>query len=130
MPSHQPATRPNTDEQLIHHTMLQSLRKYSTALLLLAPLLSGMSIDVQLGNITAMLTKIKPAVEQTSDGFEGEATSANDTFVTGVVNNNVLHTIGQIRERSPIIAELEQNGDVVIAGAFYDLETGRVTMLD
>lgn len=86
--------------------------------------------DVELGNITAMLTKIKPAVEQTADGFEGEATSANDTFVTGVVNNNVLHTIGQIRERSPIIAELEQNGDVVIAGAFYDLETGRVTMLD
>jgi carbonic anhydrase len=86
--------------------------------------------DVQLGNITAMLSKIKPAVEQTANGFDGEATSANDTFVTGVVNNNVLYTIGQIRERSPIIAGLEQNGDVVIAGAFYDLETGRVTMLD
>ncbi|MCA1801727.1 MAG: hypothetical protein LC662_04620 [Rhodothermaceae bacterium] len=86
--------------------------------------------DVQMGNITAMLSKIKPAVSQTAEGFEGETTSSNDIFVTGVVNNNVLYTIEQIRERSPIVAELERNGDVVIAGAFYDLETGRVTMLD
>ena len=86
--------------------------------------------DVQMGNITAMLSKIKPAVERTAEGYEGETTSANDSFVTDVVNNNVRYTIEQMRERSPIIAELERNGDVVIAGAFYDLDTGRVTMLD
>ncbi|PWN06277.1 carbonic anhydrase family protein [Rhodohalobacter mucosus] len=86
--------------------------------------------DVQMGNITAMLSKIKPAVERTEEGYEGETTTENDSFVTDVVNNNVRYTIEQMRERSPIIAELERNGDVVIAGAFYDLDTGRVTMLD
>lgn len=86
--------------------------------------------DVQMGNITAMLSKIKPAVERTADGYEGETTTANDSFVTDVVNNNVRYTIEQMRERSPIIAELERNGDIVIAGAFYDLDTGRVTILD
>lgn len=86
--------------------------------------------DVQMGNITAMLSKIKPAVERTAEGYEGETTAANDSFVTDVVNNNVRYTIEQMRERSPIIAELERNGDIVIAGAFYDLDTGRVTILD
>jgi len=85
--------------------------------------------DVEMGNITAMLSKIKPAVEMTED-FDGEQTTDNDDYVTEVVNNNVLHTIAEMREKSPIIADLESNGDVVIAGAFYDLETGRVTFLD
>lgn len=85
--------------------------------------------DVEMGNITAMLSKIKPAVEMTDD-FDGEQTTDNDEYVTEVVNNNVLHTIAEMREKSPIIANLESNGDVVIAGAFYDLETGRVTFLD
>jgi carbonic anhydrase len=83
-----------------------------------------------MGNITAMLDKIEPAVDMAADGYEGETTSANDEFVTDVVNTNVRYTIEQMRENSSIIAELERNGDVVIAGAFYDLDTGRVTFLD
>lgn len=85
--------------------------------------------DVEMGNITAMLTKIKPAIEMTSD-YEGEQTVDNDDYVTEVVKNNVRHTITEMRENSPIIADLERNGDVVITGAFYDLETGVVTFLD
>ncbi|MCP9290918.1 carbonic anhydrase family protein [Gracilimonas sediminicola] len=85
--------------------------------------------DVQMGNITAMLSKIKPAVEMTAD-YDGEQSTDNDDYVTEVVKNNVNHTIEQMREDSPMIAELERNGDVVIAGAFYDLETGKVTFLD
>jgi len=85
--------------------------------------------DVRLGNITAMLSKIKPAVEMTDD-YEGEMSTDNNDYVTEVVNNNVEHTIEQMRERSSILADLEQNGDIVIAGAFYDLDTGKVTFLD
>ena len=87
--------------------------------------------DVEMGNITAMLSKIKPAVDITEEQYEGEdETSSNTEFVTEVVNNNVRYTIEQMRERSSIIADLERNGDVVIAGAFYDLDTGVVTFLD
>lgn len=85
--------------------------------------------DVQMGNITTMLDKIKPAVEMTSN-FEGDQSTANDEYVTEVVKNNVRHTMDEMRDKSPIIAELERNGEVVIAGAFYDLETGKVTFLD
>lgn len=88
--------------------------------------------DVEMGNITAMLSKIRPAVEISEDEYEGEGemTSSNDDYVTHVVNTNVRYTIEQMRERSEIIAELERNGEVVIAGAFYDLDTGVVTFLD
>lgn len=84
---------------------------------------------VEMGNITAMLDKIEPAVEMTKD-FAGEKSTSNGEYVTEVVNNNVSNTIAQMRANSPIIAELERNGDVVIAGAFYDLDTGKVTFLD
>lgn len=84
---------------------------------------------VEMGNITAMLDKIEPAVEMTAN-YNGERTTSNNDYVTAVVNNNVMNTIEEMRENSPIIAELERNGDVVIAGAFYDLDTGRVTFLD
>ncbi len=86
--------------------------------------------DVELGNITAMLSNIMPAVENTEAEFEGEQSSSNDDYVTQVAHNNVRYTIEQMRERSSIIADLEQNGEVVIAGAFYDLDTGEVTFLD
>lgn len=84
---------------------------------------------VEMGNITAMLDKIEPVIEMTQN-FDGEQTSSNNEYVTEVVNNNVVHTISEMREKSSIIAELERNGEVVIAGAFYDLDTGQVTFLE
>ncbi|MDR9419541.1 carbonic anhydrase family protein [Gracilimonas sp.] len=84
---------------------------------------------VEMGNITAMLDKIEPAIEMTAN-YSGERTTANNEYVTEVVNSNVINTIAEMRENSPIIAELERNGDVVITGAFYDLDTGKVTFLD
>lgn len=84
---------------------------------------------VEMGNITAMLDKIEPAIEMTRN-FDGEQSTSNNDYVTEVVNNNVINTIAEMRENSPIIAELERNGEVVIAGAFYDLDTGKVTFLD
>jgi carbonic anhydrase len=85
--------------------------------------------DVQMGNITAMLKKIKPAVEMTQN-FDGERSTNNEEYVTEVVKNNVKHTIEEMRANSPIISDLEKNGDVLVAGAYYDLETGKVTFLD
>ncbi len=85
--------------------------------------------DVQVGNITALLSNIKPAIAMT-DTYNGEQTVANGEYVTEVVNNNVRHTIEEMRKNSSIIAELERNGDILIAGAFYDLDTGKVTFID
>jgi carbonic anhydrase len=83
--------------------------------------------NVELGNITAMLSKIKPAVEKVV--YEGDRTSANEEFVHMVCESNVRHTMEQIRANSPILKELETQGQLKIVGGVYDMETGVVTML-
>jgi carbonic anhydrase len=83
--------------------------------------------DVELGNITAMLTKIKPAVELTD--FEGEKTSKNDAYVHAVCESNVKNTMNEIRINSPILKEMEDNGEIKIIGAVYDMSSGEVVFL-
>jgi len=83
---------------------------------------------VKLGNITAMLTKIEPAVAQAQD-FPGEKTSGNYVFVDYVAKKNVLRTIEVIRAQSPILKEMEEKGEIKVVGAFYSLKTGVVTFL-
>jgi len=84
--------------------------------------------DVKLGNITAMLTKIKPAVVKSRD-FTGEKTSKNDAFVEYVARNNVISTIETIRSKSPILKEMADKGEIKIVGAYYNLKTGEVIFL-
>jgi carbonic anhydrase len=83
---------------------------------------------VQLGNITAMLTKIQPAVEM-SQAFEGEKSAKNNDFVHAVCENNVRNTINQIRLQSPILKEMEDKGEIKIEGAVYNMSTGKVEWL-
>ena len=85
--------------------------------------------DVKLGNITSMLANIKPAVAM-SQNFTGEKSSKNEAFVREVAQNNVRNTINQIRQKSPILSEMEQNGAIKIVGAFYTLRTGELVFLD
>ncbi|MDX1601927.1 MAG: carbonic anhydrase family protein [Salinimicrobium sediminis] len=84
---------------------------------------------VELGNITALLDHIEPAIAIT-DGFpEDQRSIKNEDYVNAVIKNNVRHTIEEMREKSPIIAELENNGDIKILGAFYDVSNGTVEFL-
>ena len=84
---------------------------------------------VELGNITAMLDNIMPAVRKSANEVEGEANSSNKEFVAKTVENNVKLTIDRIREKSQILAEMEDNGDIQIVGGVYSLQTGKVNLL-
>jgi carbonic anhydrase len=84
---------------------------------------------VELGNITAMLANIMPAVKKAGIEVDGEATSSNTAMVAKTVENNVLLTIDRIREKSPILKEMEDNGEIAIVGGVYSLHTGKVEML-
>ncbi|WP_298893941.1 carbonic anhydrase family protein [uncultured Psychroserpens sp.] len=84
---------------------------------------------VELGNITAMLDNIMPAVRKSADEVDGEANSSNKEFVAKTVENNVRLTIDRIREKSKILQEMEDNGEIKIAGGVYSLHTGKVNML-
>lgn len=84
--------------------------------------------DVKLGNITAMLTKIRPAVDKVI--YDGDRTSKNEEFVVKVCESNVMNTIEQIRTNSPILKEMEDNKQIKIVGGVYDMDTGIVTYLN
>jgi len=78
---------------------------------------------VELGNITALLDKIQPAV---SAIVKGDLT---EEMIEEVVVKNVEISIEQIREKSPILKEMEEHGDIQILGAIYDVNTGGVNFL-
>lgn len=84
---------------------------------------------VELGNITPMLANITPAVKLSSEQVEGVADSSNPDFVAATVENNVKLTIERIRERSPILKEMEDAGEIAIKGGVYKLGSGEVEFI-
>lgn len=88
----------------------------------------GACDDAKLGNLTAMLSKIKPAVEGTSSPEDAALrNSKNLDFVNNVAAKNVKLTISRIIEESPVLAEMQKEGDISIVGGMYDIQTGKVT---
>ena len=85
--------------------------------------------DVELGHITSMLGKIKPAVEQFAD-YSDEKSSKNAEFVQMVAEKNVELNVENVRQQSPILREMEANGEIKIVGAMYDLSSGKVNFMD
>lgn len=91
--------------------------------------IKGAIDNVQLGNLTGLLKKIRPAVDRCSD-FAGEQTSKNPQFVDLVVRENVKVTVNNIRNQSPILKEMEDKGEIKIIGAYYDMDNGQVTFYE
>jgi carbonic anhydrase len=83
--------------------------------------------NAELGNLTGLLAKIKPAVEATT--YTGERSGKNYGFVDAVARKNIELTIARIRKDSPVLAELEGKGTIKITGAMYNLATGAVDFL-
>jgi carbonic anhydrase len=80
--------------------------------------------NAELGNLTGLLLKIKPAVQATT--YTGDRSAKNYAFVDAVARKNVEMTVADIRKDSPVLAELEAKGTIKITGAMYNLETGAV----
>jgi carbonic anhydrase len=89
--------------------------------------IKGAIDDVEMGNLTGLLARIKPAITATK--FSGEKSSKNADYVDAVAQTNVLLGLEGIRRRSPILAELEHKRTIRLVGAMYDLATGAVTFL-
>jgi carbonic anhydrase len=89
--------------------------------------IKGAIDNVQLGHLTGLLEKIKPAVAATS--YPGERSSKNAEFVDAVATTNVHLTVEAIRSQSEVLAKLEAAGKIKIAGSMYHLSGGRVNFL-
>ena len=86
--------------------------------------IKGAIDGAQLGNLTGLLAKIRPAVDATT--YSGTRTSKDAKFVDAVARTNVELTMKKFREMSPVITELADAKKVRIAGAMYDLATAKI----
>ena len=89
--------------------------------------IKGAIDGARLGNLTGLLDKIKPSVAATP--FDGARTAKNDAFVDAVAKTNVQQTIADIRRHSKVLAGLEKDGKITIAGAMYNLVGGKVDFM-
>ena len=88
----------------------------------------GACDDAKLGNLTALISKLKPAVEAVTEPVDtSKRNSGNIDFVNNVAEKNVYMTIENIRKKSPVLKEMEDNGEIKIIGAMYDIKDGSVT---
>ena len=88
----------------------------------------GACDHARMGNLTSLINKLEPAVEAVSSpADESERTSANIDFVNAVAAKNVEMTIEDIRSKSPILKEMEDNGEIKIVGGMYDIAKGKVS---
>jgi carbonic anhydrase len=62
-------------------------------------------------------------------GYDSDRTSGNKAFVQAVADKNVALTVDRIRQRSPILRDMADTGKIKIAGAMYDVHTGKVTFM-
>ena len=91
--------------------------------------IEGACNNIEFGNITALLKKIRPAIEMETE-TKTERNITNLKFVKNVTVNNVFLTVKKIREQSPILVDYEKSGQIKIIGGLYDLDTGIVTFYD
>lgn len=88
----------------------------------------GACDDVRLGNITTLVSKIRPAVAAVQNPSDpAKRTSSNLDFVNEVSKTNVQQNIENMRDRSTVLREMEQQGEIKIVGAMYDVADGSVT---
>ncbi len=91
--------------------------------------IEGACNNIVMGNITALLSKIKPAIAMETKTTSSR-TGSNRTFVENVTANNVSLTVQKIKEQSSILNEMERTKQIKIIGGLHDLETGQVTFYE
>lgn len=90
----------------------------------------GACDHARLGNLTALINKIEPAVAAVHEPKdESLRNSKNLEFVDAVSVKNVEMTLENIRNQSNVLKEMEDNGEIAIVGAMYDISDGKVTFL-
>lgn len=91
----------------------------------------GACDHVEMGNLTELLSKLQPAVYSESETTAADMrNSKNGVFVENVATLNVKRSVKSIIERSYILEEMLDKGEIGIVGAMYNIETGKVEFYD
>jgi carbonic anhydrase len=89
----------------------------------------GACDGVELGNLTALLDEIEPAMDAVSTPAGADRSSANTEFVNKVIETNVRMQVNELLRRSDVVRGLVDEGKVKVVGAVHDLATGEVRFL-
>ncbi len=89
----------------------------------------GACDHVEMGNLTELLSKIQPAVYQEKDTTDNR-NSKNSEFVENVAEINVKRSVKNIIERSFVLEQMLEEGQIGIVGAMHDIESGKVIFYD
>jgi carbonic anhydrase len=87
----------------------------------------GACDHIEMGNLTALLSKIRPAVDDETLTKENR-NSNNSVFVENVATINVKRTVKSIMQRSPILKEMIECGQIGIVGGTHDISTGELNV--
>jgi len=85
--------------------------------------------EINQGNSTSILSEIESAVTNINRRFKGNKSTQNINYLTAVCYENVKIGIHTIRQKSPILRNMEANGGIIITGGIYDMELGEVDFL-
>lgn len=91
---------------------------------------AGACANAKLGSLTQLLFEIQPAVRAVEARYGDDVDVCAAPHVDEIAEENVRYTLRDIRAKSPVIAELEAAGDILLVGAMYDVATGKVRLLD
>lgn len=93
--------------------------------------IKGACDHIEMGNLTELLSKIQPAVYEEKEVTDpAKRNSRNNQFVENVTKLNVRRTVRSIVNRSYILEQMIENGEVAIIGAIHHLNSGKVDFLD
>ena len=90
----------------------------------------GACDHVELGNLTGLLDRIEPAVKATPSVGGSDRSSKNAEFVDAAAKQNVRKAMANIRQNSPILRQMEKEGQIQIVGGMHDISTGEVTFFN
>ncbi len=89
----------------------------------------GACDHAELGNLTAMLDNISPALDEVKTSEATDRSSKNIDFVNEVAVQNVHLNIARLKKDSPVLNEMIENGEIKVVGAMYDVATGKVSYI-
>ncbi|MBN9285781.1 MULTISPECIES: carbonic anhydrase [Flavobacterium] len=90
--------------------------------------IKGACEGAKLGHLTNLLSKVQPSVDEVKAEMPGVATN-DPGLVAAVAQHNVIHTMDEILDRSEVLKDLFESGQIGIAGGYYDIETGEVQFM-
>ncbi|MCW8387617.1 carbonic anhydrase family protein [Fluoribacter dumoffii] len=91
--------------------------------------IKGACDDAQLGYLTQLLDKIKPAISL-EKSFKENRNGSNLDYVNKVARINIKISIQNIINKSSILKELIKEKSIKIVGGLYDVASGEVLFFD